>query len=80
MVSGSSSASALQLLVSLVQPRSSVLCSLWLKLIKRQGHHAALVDSEAENASGVSWERLGILSSIGFSLVFCRIKNSWQSK
>lgn len=80
MVGGSSSASALQLSVSPVQPKSSNLRSLWLKLIKRQGHHAALVDSEAENASGMSWERLGSLSRVALNLVFRRMKNSQQTK
>lgn len=52
MAGGSSSASALQLSFSLVQPQTPDLCSLWLKLIKRQGHHAALADSES--ARGMS--------------------------
>lgn len=80
MAGGSSSAAALQLSFSPVQPKSSDLCSLWLKLIKKQGYHAALVDSEAKNASDMSWERLGSLSGAALNLVFCRIRNSQQSK
>lgn len=80
MAGGSSSAADLQLLISPAQPKSSDLRSLWLKLIKKQGHHAALADSETENASGTSWERLSSLSSIALNLVFCRIRNSQQGK